>query len=154
MLDIRTLKSLIELLEQSGIGELEISEGEHFVRISRHRYLSTTQAVVSTNQASPPQATHTEPAMPASARSSPTNQTLETNVHRSPMVGTFYRSATPSSPPFVEVGKSVQKGDVLCIVEAMKMMNHIEADASGVIESILVTDGDLVEHGQPLFTFA
>ncbi|WDY55781.1 acetyl-CoA carboxylase biotin carboxyl carrier protein [Pseudomonas sp. PSKL.D1] len=152
-MDIRKVKSLIDLLEQSGIDELEISEGEESVRIRRHRHLVTTPAMGATSQATSTQATAAVPVLPAKARPSPQNQTEETNAHRSPMVGTFYRSASPTSPAFVEVGQSVNKGDVLCIVEAMKMMNHIEADASGVIASILVADGDPVEHGQPLFTF-
>ncbi|HCE5726183.1 TPA: acetyl-CoA carboxylase biotin carboxyl carrier protein [Pseudomonas aeruginosa] len=129
-MDIRKVKKLIELLEESGIDELEIREGEESVRISRH---SKTAAQPVYAQA---------PAAPK----------LNGNVVRSPMVGTFYRAASPTSANFVEVGQSVKKGDILCIVEAMKMMNHIEAEVSGTIESILVENGQPVEFDQPLFT--
>lgn len=131
-MDIRKVKKLIELLEESGIDELEIREGEESVRISRH---SKTAAQPVYAQA---------PAFAAPK--------LNGNVVRSPMVGTFYRAASPTSANFVEVGQSVKKGDILCIVEAMKMMNHIEAEISGTIESILVENGQPVEFDQPLFT--
>ncbi|MCO3932666.1 acetyl-CoA carboxylase biotin carboxyl carrier protein [Pseudomonas aeruginosa] len=127
-MDIRKVKKLIELLEESGIDELEIREGEESVRISRHSKTA------------------------AAAESAPAAPKLNGNVVRSPMVGTFYRAASPTSANFVEVGQSVKKGDILCIVEAMKMMNHIEAEVSGTIESILVENGQPVEFDQPLFT--
>ncbi|MCW2268364.1 acetyl-CoA carboxylase biotin carboxyl carrier protein [Pseudomonas sp. JQ170] len=150
-MDIRKVKKLIELLEESGIDELEIKEGEESVRISRHSKTPAQQYYAPAPVAAPVAA----PA-PAAAAAAPAAEAaapkLNGTVARSPMVGTFYRKASPSSPAFVEVGQTVKKGDTLCIVEAMKMMNHIEAEASGVIESILVEDGQPVEFDQPLFT--
>jgi len=146
-MDLRKLKTLIELVESSGIAELEISEGEERVRITRtlasaQQTLATApQAIIAT---SPPQATApaVEPAKPAA---------MEGHVVKSPMVGTFYRSASPGSAAFVDVGQSVNSGDTLCIIEAMKLLNEIEADQSGVIKAILVENGQPVEFGQPLF---
>ncbi len=152
-MDIRKVKKLIELLEESGIDELEIREGEESVRISRHSnkaiaaqpiYAAAPAPMAAPVAAAAPAAV-TEAAAPAAPK-------LNGNVVRSPMVGTFYRSPSPTTAAFVEVGQSVKKGDILCIVEAMKMMNHIEAEASGVIESILVENGQPVEYDQPLFT--
>ncbi len=154
-MDIRKVKKLIELLEESGIDELEIKEGEESVRISRHSKTPAQQyyapAPMHAPAPAPVAAAPVAAAAPA-APAAPTAPTLNGNVARSPMVGTFYRKSSPSSPSFVEVGQTVKKGDTLCIVEAMKMMNHIEAEASGVIESILVEDGQPVEYDQPLFT--
>ncbi|HBO1012762.1 acetyl-CoA carboxylase biotin carboxyl carrier protein [Pseudomonas aeruginosa] len=147
-MDIRKVKKLIELLEESGIDELEIREGEESVRISRH---SKTAAQPVYAQAPAFAAPVAAPAA-AAAESAPAAPKLNGNVVRSPMVGTFYRAASPTSANFVEVGQSVKKGDILCIVEAMKMMNHIEAEVSGTIESILVENGQPVEFDQPLFT--
>ncbi|PTQ67863.1 acetyl-CoA carboxylase biotin carboxyl carrier protein [Pseudomonas sp. GV071] len=149
-MDIRKVKKLIELLEESGIDELEIREGEESVRISRHgkqpQYAPAPQVFAAPAPAAAPvAAAPVADAAPAAAK-------LNGNVVRSPMVGTFYRTPAPTSPAFVEVGQSVKKGDILCIVEAMKMMNHIEAETSGVIESILVENGQPVEYDQPLFT--
>ncbi|UVE17232.1 acetyl-CoA carboxylase biotin carboxyl carrier protein [Pseudomonas sp. LS44] len=147
-MDIRKVKKLIELLEESGIDELEIREGEESVRISRHGKQQFAPQPVYAAAPAPvaaPTAAPTESAAPAAAK-------LNGNVVRSPMVGTFYRAASPTSGNFVEVGQSVKKGDILCIVEAMKMMNHIEAEASGVIESVLVENGQPVEYDQPMFT--
>jgi acetyl-CoA carboxylase biotin carboxyl carrier protein len=149
-MDIRKVKKLIELLEESGIDELEIREGEESVRISRHgkqpQYAPAPQVFAAPAPAAAPvAAAPVADAAPAAAK-------LNGNVVRSPMVGTFYRTPAPTSPAFVEVGQTVKKGDTLCIVEAMKMMNHIEAETSGVIESILVEDGQPVEYDQPLFT--
>jgi len=152
-MDIRKVKKLIELLEESGIDELEIREGEESVRISRHSKQPTyaqpmyapAPATVAAPAAAPAPVAAAEAAAPAAPK-------LNGNVARSPMVGTFYRTPSPTSPSFVEVGQSVKKGDILCIVEAMKMMNHIEAESSGVIESILVENGQPVEYDQPLFT--
>ncbi|MGH8440393.1 MAG: acetyl-CoA carboxylase biotin carboxyl carrier protein [Pseudomonas sp.] len=149
-MDIRKVKKLIELLEESGIDELEIKEGEESVRISRHSKTPAQQYY-----APAPVAAAAPVAAPAAAPAvaeAPAAPKLNGNVARSPMVGTFYRKASPTSPAFVEVGQTVKKGDTLCIVEAMKMMNHIEAETSGVIESILVEDGQPVEFDQPLFT--
>jgi len=150
-MDLRKLKTLIELVESSGIAELEISEGEEKVRITRtaastqqtyaHAPVPIPQAIVS---AAVPQtaAPAAEPSKPAVA---------EGHVVKSPMVGTFYRSASPGSKEFVDVGQSVNSGDTLCIIEAMKLLNEIEADQSGVIKAILVENGQPVEFGQPLF---
>ena len=152
-MDIRKVKKLIELLEESGIDELEIHEGEESVRISRqsNRVLSVPSytAPIAPTQAVP--VTTTSSIAPASVEPTPI-QALKGTVVRSPMVGTFYRSPTPTAPSFVEVGQSVKKGDVLCIVEAMKMMNHIEAELSGTICEFLVENGEPVEYDQPLFT--
>src|SRR5690554_3592121 len=141
-MDIRKVKKLIELLEESGIDELEIHEGEESVRISRHSQKAVApQQYVQAPMAAAPVA-EAAPAEPSG------------HLVRSPMVGTFYRSPSPESPAFVEVGQTVKAGDVLCIVEAMKMMNHIEADKSGVIQAILVDNGQPVEFDQPLFSIA
>ncbi|WP_313516401.1 acetyl-CoA carboxylase biotin carboxyl carrier protein [Pseudomonas sp.] len=149
-MDIRKVKKLIELLEESGIDELEIHEGEESVRISRH---SKQQAFAQPMYAAPAPAAApvAAPAAPV-ADAAPAAAKLNGTVVGSPMVGTFYRASSPSSPNFVEVGTTVKKGQILCIVEAMKMMNHIEAETSGVIESILVENGQPVEYDQPLFT--
>jgi acetyl-CoA carboxylase biotin carboxyl carrier protein len=153
-MDIRKVKKLIELLEESGIDELEIKEGEESVRISRHSKQPAyapqpVYAQAPAPAAAPAAAAPAAEAAPAAPAAAPK---LNGSVARSPMVGTFYRAASPTSANFVEVGQSVKKGDILCIVEAMKMMNHIEAEASGVIESILVENGQPVEYDQPLFT--
>lgn len=142
-MDIRKVKKLIELLEASNIDELEIHEGEESVRICRHRPAMAAVAPVAT--AAPP-----APAVaPAPVQEGPV---LEGHVVTSPMVGTFYRAPAPGARPFVEAGQSVKPGDVLCIVEAMKMMNQIEADRAGTIGDILVEDGEPVEYDQPLVT--
>tara|TARA_B100000809_G_C15131336_1_gene528570 strand:- start:767 stop:1207 length:441 start_codon:yes stop_codon:yes gene_type:complete len=144
-MDIRKIKKLIELLEESDIGELEIKEGEESVRISRNK---TT--VVAAQMAAPiaaPAAT-----APVAAAAVPSAPVISGHTVNSPMVGTYYGSPSPSSPAFVTVGQSVKQGDVICIIEAMKMMNQIEADKSGVIEAILVEDGEPVEFDQPLVT--
>ena len=148
-MDIRKVKKLIELLEESGIDELEIKEGEESVRISRHSKTPAQQYYAPAPMPAP--AAAPVAAAPAAAEA-PAAPKLNGTVARSPMVGTFYRKSSPASPAFVEVGQTVKKGDTLCIVEAMKMMNHIEAETSGVIESILVEDGQPVEYDQPLFT--
>ena len=151
-MDIRKVKKLIELLEESGIDELEIHEGEESVRISRHSKVPAQQVYAAAPVAAPAAPAPAAAVAPAAGDSAAAAPQLNGSVSRSPMVGTFYRAASPTSPNFVEVGQSVKKGDVLCIVEAMKMMNHIEAEASGVIESILVENGQPVEYDQPLFT--
>ncbi|MGD8340156.1 MAG: acetyl-CoA carboxylase biotin carboxyl carrier protein [Gammaproteobacteria bacterium] len=145
-MDIRKVKKLIELLESSGIAEIEISEGEESVRISRYA------------QSAPPVA---QVVTPAPAQVEPSDNAAESNEEApksssgfevtAPMVGTFYASASPGAKPFVEIGSVVSAGDTLCIIEAMKMMNQIEADVSGKIVSILVENGHPVEFGQPLF---
>lgn len=144
-MDIRKIKSLIELLEKSDIGELEIKEGEESVRITRYSSSPMTQMVSYAPQPMP--------AVPVSAPADSTSATSEQpsgHVLKSPMVGTFYRAPSPGSAPFVEVGQSVNVGDVVCIVEAMKMMNQIEADKTGIIKAILVEDGEPVEFDQPM----
>lgn len=151
-MDIRKVKKLIELLEESGIDELEIKEGEESVRISRHSKTPAAQqfyAPAPMAAAAAPVAAPVAAAAPAAEAAAPA---LKGTVVRSPMVGTFYRKPSPTSPNFAEVGQTVKKGDTLCIVEAMKMMNHIEADVGGVIDAILVEDGQPVEFDQPLFT--
>jgi acetyl-CoA carboxylase biotin carboxyl carrier protein len=154
-MDIRKVKKLIELLEESGIDELEITEGEESVRICRHRPVSATHVVaapapVIAAAPAPVAATSAEPNPgPAPAPVEPATRGF---VQRSPMVGTFYRAASPGAAFFVEVGQTIKKGDVVCILEAMKMMNQIEAEQGGVVESILVENGQAVEFDQPLFT--
>jgi acetyl-CoA carboxylase biotin carboxyl carrier protein len=147
-MDIRKVKKLIELLEESNIDELEIHEGEESVRISRNstRVAAAPIAAPVAAAAPAPVAAAALAAAPAAAAEP------EGHVLRSPMVGTFYRSPSPGAKAFVEEGQSVQAGDVLCIVEAMKMMNQIEADKSGTIGKILVEDGQPLEFDQPLFT--
>ncbi|MDG9977942.1 acetyl-CoA carboxylase biotin carboxyl carrier protein [Ectopseudomonas oleovorans] len=151
-MDIRKVKKLIELLEESGIDELEIKEGEESVRISRHSKQPAYAAQPVYAPAPAPAAAPVAAAAPSADAAPAAAPKLNGTVARSPMVGTFYRAASPTSANFVEVGQTVKKGDILCIVEAMKMMNHIEAEASGVIESILVENGQPVEYDQPLFT--
>lgn len=148
-MDIRKVKKLIELLETSDIAEIEIKEGEEAIRISRNSSVTTTVAAPA---AAPVAAPAPSPAAPAAAEEKPAPQATSGHVVSSPMVGTFYRSPSPSSPPFVEVGTHVKAGDVVCIVEAMKMMNQIEAEKAGIIEAILVKDGEPVEFDQPLVT--
>jgi len=145
-MDLRKLKTLIELVEGSGISELEINEGEERVRITR--------AVASSQQiyAAPPQAIAPAPVAAVPTVAEPTKQAVvEGHTVKSPMVGTFYRSASPGSKPFVDVGQTVGDGDTLCIIEAMKLLNEIDADQAGVIKAILVENGQPVEFGQPLF---
>ena len=150
-MDIRKIKKLIELVEESGISELEITEGEESVRI----HSSSKQAPVM--QAAPMQyaAAPAPVAAPSSAPASEPTTTeapaLSGHVLKSPMVGTFYRASSPESKPFAEVGQTVSVGDILCIVEAMKMMNQIESDKAGVIREILIENQDAVEFDQPMF---
>ncbi|MFK8018525.1 MAG: acetyl-CoA carboxylase biotin carboxyl carrier protein [Pseudomonadales bacterium] len=148
-MDIRKVKKLIELLEESNIDELEIHEGEESVRISRH----AKQAAVY-HSAPPPAVASAAPAAPVVNSEISAEQVPSGHSVKSPMVGTFYRSPSPGSKSFVEVGQSINAGDVVCIVEAMKMMNQIEADKSGIIEAILVEDGDPIEFDQPLIVIA
>jgi len=146
-MDIRKVKKLIELLESSDIAEIEIKEGEESVRISRG---STSAPAPIAYQAPPAPAAIAAPAPSSAAPVAEPASASSANAIKSPMVGTFYRSPSPSSPAFVEVGKHVKEGDPVCIVEAMKMMNQIEADHAGVVEAILVEDGEPVEFDQPL----
>jgi acetyl-CoA carboxylase biotin carboxyl carrier protein len=153
-MDIRKVKKLIELLEESGVSEIEIKEGEESVRISRHptgvvhtfsappAYAAPPPAAAT---ATPPAAAGSPPAAAAAASHSPDSAVT------APMVGTFYASPAPGAKAFVEIGSEVKPGDVLCIIEAMKMMNQIESDKAGRVVSVLVKNGDPVEFGQTLF---
>jgi acetyl-CoA carboxylase biotin carboxyl carrier protein len=157
-MDIRKIKKLIELLEESNIGELEIKEGEESVRIARNsgtvQYVNApmqgyTPAPAQQTAAPAPTAAPTAAAPVAATAAAPTGHSV-----KSPMVGTYYGAPAPGSPNFIEVGKTVKAGDVICIIEAMKMMNQIQADKAGVIEAILVQDGNPVEFDQPLVIIA
>lgn len=153
-MDIRKVKKLIELLDESGIAEIEITEGEEAVRISR--YPTGAAAAPAPAYAPPPAAPapQASAAAPASAQSSePATAPPEEDgfLVTAPMVGTFYSSSSPGAAPYVQVGDRISEGDTLCIIEAMKMMNQIEADVSGVIKSIRVQNGEPVEYGQTLF---
>lgn len=147
-MDIRKVKKLIELLDESGIAEIEITEGEESVRISR--YSSSAPAPAPAPVAAPI-AMPAAPATPALGPAPVAEPEEDGHAVKAPMVGTYYSAASPGSPPFVQVGDRVNEGDTLCIVEAMKMMNQIEADVSGTIKSIRVQNGDPVEYGQILF---
>lgn len=144
-MDIRKVKKLIELIEESDVAEIEIHEGEESVRISRVN--STVPAI--TMSAPQPQVAATAPAAPEAVAE--VKPELTGHAIRSPMVGTFYRSPTPTSKPFVEIGQHVSAGETLCIIEAMKILNQIECDKSGVISQILVENGQPVEYNEPLF---
>lgn len=152
-MDIRKVKKLIEMLEESGIDEIEIKEGEESVRISRHRPAVAAHYAVPAPMAAAPMAAAPMAAAPAAAVASAPAKPAEPDGHkvRSPMVGTFYRAPSPESRVFVEVGQSVKAGDVLCIIEAMKMMNQIESDKTGTVTAILVENAQVVEFDQPLF---
>ncbi|MBD3649008.1 MAG: acetyl-CoA carboxylase biotin carboxyl carrier protein [Pseudomonadales bacterium] len=143
-MDIRKVKKLIELMEESDISEIEIKEGEDAVRIARGHAPMAAPRPAAAAGGEPADAPAPEPA----------RQTVSGHVVRAPMVGTFYRSPSPGSPPFIEVGDRVKEGDTLCIIESMKMMNHIQADRSGTIEAILVENGKPVEFDQPIVTIA
>ena len=147
-MDLRKLKKLIDLVQESGIAELEITEGEEKVKIVKGGVVSVSQAPAAPAPAS------AAPALPAQAAPAPAPQPdagQEGHVVKAPMVGTFYRSPSPDAKAFVEVGQSIKEGQTICIIEAMKLMNEIESDASGVVKAILVENGQPVEYGQPLF---
>ncbi|WP_019584252.1 acetyl-CoA carboxylase biotin carboxyl carrier protein [Thioalkalivibrio sp. ALE16] len=150
-MDIRKVKKLIDLLDESGIHEIEIHEGEESVRITR----SASGTAVAAPAPAPLPAAAPAPAgaPPAAAPADVADATPEMDGHRvtAPMVGTFYRAPSPGSKPFVEVGQTVEVGETLCIIEAMKMLNPIEADQAGTVRDILVENGNPVEYGQPLF---
>ncbi len=150
-MDLRKLKKLIDLVQESGIGEIEITEGEEKVRISRQSSGGPQVMMASPHmQAMPGDGTGFAPGAAAAAPTpapEPVGHTL-----KSPMVGTFYRAPSPGAPSFVEAGQTVTKGQTLCIIEAMKLLNEIESDVSGIIKAILVENGQPVEYGQPLFT--
>ena len=148
-MDIRKVKKLIELLEESGISELEISEGEESVRISRHPRM-TMQAPIAASALQAVATPVAAPATPATAAGEHKPRNDESTV-TSPMVGTYYSASAPGSKPFVEIGMEIKVGQVLCIIEAMKMMNQIESDKAGRVTAILAKNGEPVEFGQPLF---
>jgi len=151
-MDLRKLKKLIDLVQESGIAELEITEGEEKVRIVKRGEQARESYYMVPGPATAPAAA-AEPAAPAPAlQKVPTES--DDHVVKSPMVGTFYRSPSPDANPFVEVGDSVRKGQTICIIEAMKLMNEIEADKDGVIKAVLVENGQPVEYGEPLFVVA
>ncbi|EPE2652152.1 acetyl-CoA carboxylase biotin carboxyl carrier protein [Vibrio fluvialis] len=149
-MDIRKIKKLIELVEESGIAELEISEGEESVRISRHGVAPVAPIHYAAPAPIAAPAPVAAPTAAPAAEAPAASKTPAGHMVLSPMVGTFYRSPSPDSKAFIEVGQTVKAGDTLCIVEAMKMMNQIEADKSGVVTEILVEDGQPVEFDQPL----
>lgn len=146
-MDIRKVKKLIELLQESDVAEIEIHEGEESVRISRNGPAAPAIYAAPAMMAAPAAAA---PAA-APAGSAPAAEELKGHTVNSPMVGTFYRAPSPGSKPFVEIGQSVAVGDVLCIIEAMKILNQIESDRAGTVKRILVENGEPVEYNQPLF---
>lgn len=145
-MDLRKLKKLIDLVEDSGIAELEITEGEEKVRISRYGQAPQMMHYSPPQQAAPAPVHVNLPVTEAAEPAQP-----DGHVVKSPMVGTFYRASSPEAKAFVEVGQNIAAGDTLCIIEAMKLLNEIEADQSGVIKAILVENGQPVEYGEPLF---
>lgn len=156
-MDLRKLKTLIDLVAESGIAELEITEGEDKVRIVKSGPAAAAGHVSHVHMAPSPMPV-APPAQPSAAQSIAAahepEQVPEGKVIKSPMVGTFYRASSPGSEPFVSVGSSVEEGQTLCVIEAMKLMNEIPADSAGVIKEILVENGQPVEFGQPLFVLA
>lgn len=151
-MDLRKLKKLIDLVEESGIAELEITEGEEKVRISKSVSSAQSQIIATGTPALPATQSAISGTAPAAAATPAAAEKLpEGHVVKSPMVGTFYRSSAPGANAFVEVGQTVKEGDTLCIIEAMKLLNEIESDASGVIKAVLVENGQPVEYGEPLF---
>jgi acetyl-CoA carboxylase biotin carboxyl carrier protein len=147
-MDLRKLKKLIDLVEQSGIAELEITEGEERVRIARVGAQGPVQIVGTAPQVATPMSA----GPPATASATPAEaEEPEGHVVKSPMVGTFYRAPSPGAPTFVEVGSQIKEGETLCIIEAMKLLNEIESDKTGVVKAILVENGQPVEFGEPLF---
>ena len=151
-MDLRKLKTLIDLVAESGIAELEVTEGEDKVRIAKFSPAPAAPSSSTTLIAGPPSAANGAAAVAAPPPGSPAPAAEPTgHIVKSPMVGTFYRSPSPGAPSFVELGQSVKPGDTLCIIEAMKLLNEIEAEVGGVVKEILVDNGQPVEYGQPLF---
>ena len=156
-MDLRKLKKLIDLVQESGIGEIEITEGEEKVRICRQAP-GAAPVIMAPGVQPMPYATPMAPmpgagpAAGAPAAAAPAAPEPKGHQLKSPMVGTFYRAPSPGAPPFVEIGQQVTKGQTLCIIEAMKLLNEIESDASGTVKAVLVENGQPVEYGQPLFT--
>ena len=149
-MDLRKLKTLIDLVQASGIAEIEINEEGDHVRIV-NRPAQAAQAIIEIPQAAPAPAAPVPSAAPAAPSAAPASSSPSGTQVTSPMVGTFYRAPSPGADPFVEVGTQVKKGDTLCIIEAMKLLNEIEAEVSGTVKEILVDNGSPVEFGQPLF---
>ncbi|MSQ53952.1 MAG: acetyl-CoA carboxylase biotin carboxyl carrier protein [Betaproteobacteria bacterium] len=152
-MDLRKLKKLIDLVQESGIAELEITEGEERVRINRGGLQQASHAA-QPQAAAPLAAVAPRPAaapQAAAGASAGSDAGQEGHVVKAPMVGTFYRTPSPDAKPFVEAGQSIKQGETICIIEAMKLMNEIESDATGVVKAILVENGQPVEYGQPLF---
>ncbi len=150
-MDIRKVKKLIELLEESGISEIEIHEGEESVRISRFGSAATIQQVAPVVQQHIPPAIIPAPSAPEAPAAAPTKSEPNGHTVKSPMVGTVYLAATPGAKPFVKTGQHVEVGDTLCVIEAMKMFNQIEADCAGTISARLIENEQAVEYDQPLF---
>ena len=152
-MDIRKVKKLIELLDETGVAEIEIKEGEEAVRISRMPTGGMVTHMAPAMMAAPPAIAAPVAAVAAPAAGAAAAPARRANEHvvAAPMVGTFYASASPGAKPFVEIGSEVKEGQVLCIIEAMKMMNQIESDKAGKVTAIMATNGDPVEFGQPLF---
>ena len=149
-MDLRKLKKLIDLVQESGIAELEITEGEEKVKIVKGGVVSVSPGPVPAPSA--PVAAAPRPAAPAAAAAAPeAPPAIEGHVVKAPMVGTFYRSPSPDAKAFVEVGQAVKEGEVICIIEAMKLMNEIKAEVSGKVAEIIVNNGDPVEFSQPMF---
>jgi acetyl-CoA carboxylase biotin carboxyl carrier protein len=154
-MDLRKLKKLIDLVQESGIAELEITEGEEKVKIVKGGAGATSGAATPAAAAgSEPVPASRESPKPSPSAAQEPEAAQEGQLVKAPMVGTFYRSPSPDAKPFVEVGQAVKKGDTVCIIEAMKLMNEIETDVSGVVKAVLVENGQPVEYGQPLFLVA
>ena len=152
-MDLRKLKTLIDLVAESDIAELEVTEGESKVRIVKSGTAPQGQLVMmpqNAQQYAPQQ--HASAPVAAAAVDVPAE--VQGHIVKSPMVGTFYRSSAPGSPPFIEIGSSVKEGDTLCIIEAMKLLNEVDSDVAGVVKQILVENGQPIEFGQPLFVIA
>lgn len=153
-MDIRSIRKLIEIVEESNIAEIEIKEGEHTVRITRNKepIIMQAPAMQQTYQAQPQQMQNAPtPSAPAPETAAPATPVISGEAITSPMVGTFYAAPSPDAPAFAQVGQKINVGDTLCIIEAMKIMNPIEAEVSGTIKQILVSNADPVEYGQTLF---
>ncbi len=153
-MDIRKVKKLIELLEESGVTEIEVCEGEESVRISRQGSVAAAQTVVQVPDATQASVMNVTPAQPTGDAAVASSTEQAGHQITSPMVGIFYVAPAPDEPPFVSVGDNVKQGDVVCVLEAMKIMNQIEADVSGTVTKVHVSNGEAVEYGQPLFTLS
>lgn len=151
-MDIRKIKKLIELLDESGVAEIEIHEGEESVRISRNNPNTAIMQMPQQNYSAPPAAPVAAPAVAAPVEAAPAAAPEKVSGHevKSPMVGTYYSAPSPGAPAFIEVGKQVSKGDTICIIEAMKLLNQIEADVSGTVTAICIENGEPLEYGQAI----